>query len=77
MKLYVYGKSKQDINARLAKGDWVTALAYEPATGEEGGEHRLNANLRLGTVVVVYDRHGKEGNPLGREYGLWGKDRIL
>lgn len=75
MKLYVFGKSKREINERLAAAKPVFGTNYS-IFGNEGGTYKLDDTLAKGTVIVVYDRADPAGNPIGKHYGTWQKGKV-
>ncbi len=69
MKLYVRGKSKKEINERLAAGQDVFGDNYSMFGG--GGTYQLNGQpIEQGTVIAVYEKE-IAGNPVAKSYGTW------
>ncbi len=68
MKLYVKGKSKKEINERLAAGTPVYGTNHSAFGG--GGDYRLDANLEDGTVISVFEKE-VSGSPYAKSYGTW------
>ena len=75
MSLYVKGKSKKEINERIAAGSKVYGENYSLFGG--GGTYPLDASLADGTVIKVFDKY-VSGSPYAKAYGNWkpGKNKI-
>lgn len=70
MKLYVYGKSKNDINAKLANGEEV--LGYNFSIFGGGGWYHLDYTLEVGTIIATYTKKGSDGySPIARYWYTW------
>jgi hypothetical protein len=65
--VYVYAKSKKDINAKLAMGIKMPWTEYH-MTGKSMGF--LDASLPHGTVIKVYSTM-VGGSPYAKAYGQW------
>lgn len=74
MKLYVFAKSKKELNERLATGKAIFGDNY--SVFEDGGTHRLDERLRNGTVIAIYERK-VNGSPLAKSYGTWQGGKVL
>ncbi len=68
MQLYVKGKSKKEINERLAEGKTVYGENYSMFGG--GEIYKLDANLEDGTVIKIFDKY-VSGSPYAKAYGNW------
>jgi hypothetical protein len=68
MKIYIYAKSKADINRRLKSGEQFSGHNYSMFGG--GGEYELNTDLPDGTIVAVFEKTSG-GNPVAKAWGTW------
>jgi hypothetical protein len=68
MQLYVKGKSKKEINERLAAGAAVYGENYSMFDG--GGTYKLDGSLPDDTVIKVFEKT-VGGSPYAKAYGTW------
>lgn len=73
MELYVNGKSKKEINERIAAGKAVHGTNFSMFGG--GGEYNLDANLPEGTVIKVFEKY-VSGSPYAKASGQWKKGKV-
>ena len=71
MQVYIHGKSKVDVNRRLAKGEHLSAQEYSPF----GVEMHSVSKLRDGVSVKVFEKHSG-GCPVAKSYGTMKAGRV-
>lgn len=72
MKVYIKAKSKKALNERIANGETIQGVSYNPW----GGELHLLSDLPTGTVVAVFEKL-VSGTPYAKAWGQWNQEKNL
>ena len=72
MKVYIKAKSKKALNERIANGETIKGVSYNPW----GGEVHTLRDLPTGTVVAVFEKM-LSGAPYAKTWGQWNQEKNL